>query len=50
MCKQHGLIDRIDGIDIPVPEQAHRVLPETPPRTRREFLNALVRQIAAPRG
>jgi len=45
MCKQHGLIDKIDGIDIPVPDKPIEYLKDTVPYSS-EFIHALVKKIA----
>ena len=45
MCKQHGLIDRIDGVDIPVPDMPLKYQTETAPYSS-EFIHTLVRMIA----
>jgi aldehyde:ferredoxin oxidoreductase len=45
MCRQHGLIDHIDGIEIPMPEQPLRYLRDTRPVSE-AFLRALVEAIA----
>jgi aldehyde:ferredoxin oxidoreductase len=45
MCKQHGLIDRIDGIDIPVPDRPLFYRRDTEPFSS-EFVHALLRKVA----
>lgn len=45
MCKQHGLIDSINGIDIPVPEKPIEYMRDSEPYSS-EFINMLVRKIA----
>jgi hypothetical protein len=45
MCKQHGLIERIDGVDIPVPDTPLKYQRETAPFSS-EFIHTLVRVIA----
>lgn len=45
MCKQHGLIDKIDGMDIPVPDKPLEYLGDTAPYSS-EFIHTLVRKIA----
>jgi len=55
MCKQHGLIDRLDGgpgagsVDIPVPEEEAQYFRDTAPVSA-EFLNVLLPMIAFRRG
>ena len=45
MCKQHGLIDQIDGIDIPVPDKPIAYLRDTA-HYPSEFIHMLIRKIA----
>ena len=45
LCKQHGLIDAIDGLKIPVPDKPLRYLRDTA-RYSFDFIHALVRKIA----
>ena len=45
MCKQHGLIDKIDGIEIPIPDKPIEYLRDTAPYAS-EFIHTLVRKIA----
>lgn len=45
LCKQHGLIDKIDGIDIPVPARPIEYLRNVAPYPA-EFVQMLVRKIA----
>jgi len=45
MCKQHGLIDKIDGMDIPVPDKPLEYLRDTAHYSS-EFIHMLVRKIA----
>jgi len=45
MCKQHGLIDKIDGMDIPVPDKPLEYLRDTASYSS-EFIHLLVRKIA----
>ena len=45
MCKQRGLVDRIDGMDIPIPDKPLEYQRDTAPYSP-QFLQALVRQIA----
>jgi aldehyde:ferredoxin oxidoreductase len=45
MCKQHGLIEAIDGVDIPVPDKPLEYLWDTAPYSS-EFIHALVHKIA----
>jgi len=45
MCKQHGLIDKIDGIDIPIPEEPIEYLRDTVPYSS-EFIHKLIHMIA----
>ncbi len=45
MCRQHGLIDRIDGIEIPIPQKLIENLEDAAPVTG-EFLNMLIHKIA----
>jgi aldehyde:ferredoxin oxidoreductase len=45
MCKQHGLIDRIDGIEIPVPDEPIEYMRDTEPYSS-EFVHTLVHKIA----
>jgi aldehyde:ferredoxin oxidoreductase len=45
MCKQHGLVDRIDGVDIPVPDGPLEYMRDTAPYSS-EFIHALVKTIA----
>ncbi|HIE30557.1 TPA: hypothetical protein EYP66_25140, partial [Candidatus Poribacteria bacterium] len=45
MCKQHGLIDKIDGMDIPVPDKPIEYLRDTALYPS-EFIHILVRKIA----
>ena len=45
MCKQYGLIDRIDGIDIPVPDKPLFYRRDTEPFSS-EFVHALLRKVA----
>ena len=45
MCKQHGLIDKIDGMDIPVPDEPIQYLRDTEPHSS-EFIHTLVHKIA----
>ena len=44
MCKQHGLIDKIDGIDIPVPDKPLEYLRDTKHYSS-EFIHTLVHKI-----
>jgi aldehyde:ferredoxin oxidoreductase len=45
MCKQHGLIRQIDGLDIPVPDKPIEYLRDVAPFSA-EFLHTLVHKIA----
>jgi aldehyde:ferredoxin oxidoreductase len=45
MCKQHGLIERVDGQDIPVPDHPVEYLRDSPPCSV-EFIQKLVHAIA----
>jgi aldehyde:ferredoxin oxidoreductase len=45
LCVQHGLVDRVDGVDIPVPDVPIRYLFDCAPYGS-EFIHALVRMIA----
>jgi len=45
MCKQHGLIDAINGMEIPVPDKPVEYLRDTAPYPS-EFIHMLVRKIA----
>jgi aldehyde:ferredoxin oxidoreductase len=45
ICKQHGLIDRIDGIEIPVPDESIGYMRDTAPYSS-EFIHMLVHKIA----
>jgi aldehyde:ferredoxin oxidoreductase len=45
ICKQHGFIDKIDGIDIPVPEEPIEYMRDTKPYSS-EFIHMLVHKIA----
>ena len=45
MCKQHGLIDRIDGMDIPVPDHPLKYQRDTA-RYSLQFIQTLVHKIA----
>ncbi len=45
MCKQHGLIDKIDGIDIPVSDEPINYMRDSEPSTS-EYLNMLLHKIA----
>ncbi len=45
MCKQHGLIDTIDGVDIPVPDRPVLYLSDAA-RYGSEFIHTLVHKIA----
>jgi aldehyde:ferredoxin oxidoreductase len=45
MCKQQGLVEQVDGIEIPAPEEPVRYLRDVAPYTS-EFLHTLVRKIA----
>jgi aldehyde:ferredoxin oxidoreductase len=45
MCKQHGLIQEIDGLDIPVQDEPIEYLQDTAPYSA-EFLHALLHKIA----
>ena len=45
MCKQHGLIDRIDGIEIPVPEEPIEYMRDTEPYSA-EFIHTMIHKIA----
>ena len=45
MCKQHGLIDKIDGVDIPVPDKPIEYLRDTAPYSS-EFIHTLLQKIA----
>jgi aldehyde:ferredoxin oxidoreductase len=45
MCRQHGLIDAIDGIEIPVPSKPIEYLDDSAPYSS-EFLHHLVHKIA----
>jgi aldehyde:ferredoxin oxidoreductase len=45
MCKQHGLIDQIDGLDVPVPDRPLKYLRDTAPYSS-EFIHMLVHKIA----
>jgi aldehyde:ferredoxin oxidoreductase len=45
MCRQQGLIDRVDGLEIPIPEQAIQYRRDTAPVSG-EFLAALIQKIA----
>jgi len=44
LCKQHGLIDKIDGVEIPVPDKPIQYLRDVAPYTE-EFLLALLHKI-----
>jgi len=48
-CKQHGLIDSIDGVSIPVPDKPIQYLADAAPVSS-EFLIKLVRMIALRQG
>ncbi|MFC1718747.1 aldehyde ferredoxin oxidoreductase N-terminal domain-containing protein [Candidatus Poribacteria bacterium] len=45
MCKQHGLIDKIDGIEIPIPDEPIGYMKDTEPYSA-EFVHTLVHKIA----
>lgn len=45
MCKQHGLIDNIDGLDIPIPNEPLKYLKDTAPHSS-EFIHKLVHIMA----
>lgn len=45
MCKQHGLIDRVDNIDIPVPDEPIKYMRDTAPYSS-EFIHLLVHKMA----
>jgi aldehyde:ferredoxin oxidoreductase len=45
MCKQNGLVQKIDGMDIPVPDRPLEYLADVAPYSA-EFLHALVHKIA----
>ncbi len=45
MCRQHGLIDKIDGVEIPVPQKLIENLEDVAPVSG-AFLNVLLRKIA----
>ena len=45
LCRQHGLIDKINGVEIPVPEKPIEYMKDCAPYSA-EFLNALIRSIA----
>jgi aldehyde:ferredoxin oxidoreductase len=45
MCKQQGLIDRVDGLDIPVPDEPIEYLRDTEPYPS-EFIHTLLHKIA----
>jgi aldehyde:ferredoxin oxidoreductase len=45
MCKQHGLIDKIDDLDIPVPDEPIKYLRDTQPYPS-EFIHALLHKMA----
>ena len=45
MCKQHGLIDKIDGLDIPVPDEPIQYMRDTEPYPS-EFIHTLLHKIA----
>ena len=45
MCKQHGLIDKIDGIEIPVPDEPIEYMRDTEPYSS-QFVHTLVHKIA----
>jgi len=45
LCKQHGLIDRIDGMEIPVPDEPIGYMRDTEPYSS-EFINTLIHNIA----
>ena len=45
LCRQHGLIDKIDGIDIPAPKEPLEYWRDASPCTS-EFLHTLIRKIA----
>lgn len=45
MCKQHGLIEQIDGMDIPVPDKPVEYLRDTA-RYSSEFIHMIVHKIA----
>jgi aldehyde:ferredoxin oxidoreductase len=49
MCKQHGLIHEIDGLDIPVPDKPLEYLEDIAPYSA-EFLQRLIHQIAFRQG
>ncbi|MFP3897067.1 MAG: aldehyde ferredoxin oxidoreductase N-terminal domain-containing protein [Anaerolineales bacterium] len=49
LCKQHGLIDQIDGLDIPVPESPLLYLRDTASCSA-EFLTTLVKKMARREG
>lgn len=49
MCKQHGLIETIDGVDIPVPEGPIEYLRDSAPYST-EFIHTLVQAIAFRQG
>jgi aldehyde:ferredoxin oxidoreductase len=45
MCKQHGLIDAIDGLEIPIPDRPLEYMTDTAPYGS-EFIHHLVHKIA----
>ena len=45
LCKQHGLIDKVDGVDIPVPDEPLEYLRDTESYSS-EFIHALLHKIA----
>jgi len=45
ICKQHGLIDKIDGIEIPVPDEPIEYMRDTEPYSS-EFVHTLIHKIA----
>ena len=49
MCKQHGLIEKIDGMDIPVPDEPIEYMRDTEPYPS-EFIHTLVSKIASREG
>jgi len=45
MCKQHGLIDKVDSVDIPVPDDPIEYMRDTEPYSS-EFIHTLLRKMA----
>jgi aldehyde:ferredoxin oxidoreductase len=45
ICKQHGLIDKIDGVEIPIPDEPIEYMKDTEPYSS-EFIHTLLHRIA----